>query len=211
MKLAEENKVNNRKIAFITCVNDKKAYEECLFYIENLYVPDGYEIETIEINYATSITSGYNEAIDKSDAKYKVYLHQDVLIVNKNFIKEIVSIFSKDSNIGMLGVVGSKDLHNSGIWWKSPHKVGTLYESIVKLKIVDYGNEYDIDEVLAIDGCIMITQYDVRWNEEVFDGWHFYDISQCMEFRRKGYKVCVPKQERILCLHDCGIAGTDYY
>ena len=47
-------------------------------------------------------------------------------------------------------------------------------------------------EVEAVDGLFIATQYDVKWREDIFDGWDFYDISQSEEFHRAGYKVVVP-------------------
>ena len=44
--------------------------------------------------------------IRRSDAKYKVYLHQDVLIVNPNIILDLLDIF-KESSVGMVGVTRS--------------------------------------------------------------------------------------------------------
>ena len=78
--------MNEKKICFISAVNNEIEYEECLFYINNINIPEGYEIETIAIRNSKSLTSAYNEAMKQSDAKYKVYLHQDVFIINKNFI-----------------------------------------------------------------------------------------------------------------------------
>lgn len=57
--------MNNKKISFISCVNDFEEYNTALRHIHNLKVPHGYEIETIAIEKAASITSGYNEAMKK--------------------------------------------------------------------------------------------------------------------------------------------------
>ena len=34
-----------------------------------------------------------------------------------------------------------------------------------------------------------------------FDGWHFYDVSQCMEMSRAGYRTAVPYQRDFWCIH----------
>ena len=62
------------------------------------------------------MTSGYNEAMNASDAKYKVYLHQDVLIRNRKLLYDILDIFS-EKNIGMIGTVGTAELSNDGVMW----------------------------------------------------------------------------------------------
>jgi len=66
-------------------------------------------------------------------------------------------------------------------------------------------------QVDAIDGMIMITQYDIPWREDLFQGWHYYDQSQSFEFRNKGYQVVVPHQKEAWCLHDSGVVILQDY
>ena len=56
------------------------------------------------------------------------------------------------------------------------------------------------------------VQPDLPWREDIFNGWHFYDISQSIEFAKKGYKIIVPNQNDPWCIHDCGITlvGEEY-
>lgn len=201
--------MNNEKICFITCVNDERLYEECLVYINSLDIPKNFNIETIALRGTSSIASAYNKAIREVDAKYKVYLHQDTFIINKNFIYDILDIFNKNTDIGMIGVAGVKDIPMSGVWWDSDNKVGKVYDSHTgRMDIYEFNSfEGYFDEVMAIDGLIMITQYDVLWQEDKFDGWHFYDLSQSMEFKKNNYKVVIPKQDKPWCMHDSGIAN----
>lgn len=202
--------MNEKKICFISCVNDHELYQEALFFINQLEVPEGYEIECISIENAESMAQGYNEAMKASDAKYKVYLHQDVYIRNRFFIRDILNIFKSNDSIGMIGVVGSRIIPTNGIWWESISKCGKVFDSHTSemqlWSFNDAQSEYDI--VQAIDGLIMITQYDIPWREDIFDGWHFYDISQCLEFSRRGYKVAIPRQEQPWVIHDCGVVNV---
>lgn len=41
--------MNDKKICFIMCVNDKLYEEECIRYIQKLNVPEGYEVEQLSI------------------------------------------------------------------------------------------------------------------------------------------------------------------
>ena len=82
--------MDNRKIAFIICVNNNRLYSEAEIYIRNLNIPEGFKIEIIPIFNAESMTSGYNSVMKRNNAKYKVYLHQDLFIINKNFIFDIL-------------------------------------------------------------------------------------------------------------------------
>ena len=201
--------MDSRKICFITCVNNKQLYHESLYYINQLEVPDGYEIECIAIENATSMIKGYNEGMKASDAKYKVYLHQDVYILNKYFIKDILNIFQSNDKIGMLGLAGAEILPTNGVWWESEHKYGKVYDSHTgKMELLcfkEIENEYE--RVQAIDGLIMVTQCDILWREDLFDGWHFYDISQSIEFIKKGYEVIIPRQKQPWVMHDGGIVN----
>ncbi|WP_242878686.1 glycosyltransferase [Clostridium beijerinckii] len=202
--------MKENKIAFITCVNDETLYEKSLSYINKLQIPMGIEIEIIAIRNAKSMTSAYNEAIQKSDSKYKVYLHQDVYIQNNNFINQILNIFKDDANIGLIGMVGAKIIPVSGIWWDDPCKVGKVYDShrgTMELLVFNEINDL-YSEVKGIDGLIMITQYDLPWIEDIFDGWHFYDASQSVEFIKRGFNIVVPDQKIPWCIHDCGIVTT---
>lgn len=206
--------MNASKICFITCVNDDERYQKSLFYINNLDVPSGYSIDILSIKEAESMASGYNKAIQHNDAKYKVYLHQDVFIINKRFIQDFLHIFSNE-NIGMIGVAGSSRIPANGVWWESRYNFGKVYDSHAGiLSLLSFRNiEAEFEEVQGVDGLIMITQYDIPWREDIFTGWHFYDLSQSLEFIRSGYKVIVPRQVKPWCIHDCGltIVTNDYH
>lgn len=57
-------------------------------------------------------------------------------------------------------------------------------------------------ELEAVDGLFIATQYDIPWREDILTGWHMYDTAMCMEMRRAGYKVAVPNQEEdFWCIH----------
>ena len=90
--------MDSKKICFIICVNNDMFFYEALYYINKLNIPDGYTIDCITIADATSMASGYNEGMLASDAKYKIYMHQDVLIINPDFLFYMLDIF-KDNTI----------------------------------------------------------------------------------------------------------------
>ena len=75
------------------CVNNENYVEEQSHYLKKITVPPQYQIEIIEIRDAISMTAGYNEGMNASNAKYKVYMHQDAFIVNPNFIQDILIYF----------------------------------------------------------------------------------------------------------------------
>ena len=119
--------MNEKEICFIICTNDKLYAEECLYYINHLIIPEGYQIDILTVEEAKSMTSGYNEAMEYSQAKYKVYLHHDTFIVNPFFIQDILDIFQSDKQIGMIGVIGAPKIPKNGIMWDAK-RYGMIYE-----------------------------------------------------------------------------------
>ncbi|MGF9600659.1 glycosyltransferase family protein [Bacillus subtilis] len=196
---------NENSISFITCVNDDILYDLCKRHIYSLSVPPHMEVELIDIRNADSMASGYQKAMQDSDSKYKVYLHQDTFIINRAFIYDLLYVFQQNDGLGMIGVIGAEEVPQSGIWWEASKKTG---------KVIEYRSTYsylsfdEIDEtvktVQALDGLLLATQYDVPWRKDIFDGWHLYDTSQCFEFRKKGYIVGIPHQKEPWVLHACG-------
>lgn len=207
-KLAElQNDYQGKKVAFIIPSTGKGREEETEKYIEHLKLPQGIETEIHVINGAASMTQAYNYGMKITDAEYKVYLHEDVYIRNPYFIYDFLHIFEQSEKIGMIGVMGSRMIPKNEIWWESGKTVGkTLEDKTVLVKETRGVEEImGYEKVMAIDGQIMVTCHDIPWREELFEGWHYYDVSQSIEFLKRGYEVVVPEQQVPWCLHDCGI------
>ncbi|NTU21783.1 glycosyltransferase [Brevibacillus sp. HB1.2] len=205
--------MNDKKICFIYCVKDQRLFEESVKFLHALEIPEGYEIEVLPVLDAPSMAAGYNYAMKTSDAKYKVYLHEDVSIINKKFVEDILGVFRNDPEVGMLGLMGAKELSHNGIWWESKELFGEVYDSHTgKMQLLSFQEvEEAYQRVEVIDGLLMATQYDIPWKDEIFDGWDFYDMSQSIEFLRNGLKVVIPRQETPWVLHDCGSVETEHY
>ena len=76
--MSESRLLDQNKICFVACVNDEAQFENfCMAGLRRLVVPDGMSVEVLTVDDAPSMTAGYEKARISSDAKYKVYLHQD--------------------------------------------------------------------------------------------------------------------------------------
>lgn len=197
--------MDEKTILFVTCVNDQKTYAKCVKHILNLAVPDSYKVEFLPILRAESMTSGYNKAVSHP-AKYKVYLHQDVFIVNHAFLYEMLQLFHSHEHLGMIGMVGAQYVPPNGLWHEGRGVVGKvvgymndLFYMATQEKV--YHESKTFIPVEVIDGLLMATQYDVPWRDDLLDGFHFYDLSQSFEFRKAGYTVGVPVQRDAWCIH----------
>ncbi len=164
--------MNDHKFCFIICTNNELLLGEAVLYIHSLIVPDGYSVELLTVKDAASMTSGYNEAMEASDAKYKIYMHQDVFILNKNFLRDILSIFHSDPQIGMIGMVGYETVSDAGLMWHSkrcgsPYQIkpDIPYPSLSEYNYSLCGDGYTL--VAQTDGFMMITAHDYPWNTEI--------------------------------------------
>lgn len=203
--------MNEQKIAFIICYNNDLYLYECLKYISFLNVPEGIETETITILDAPGMAAGYNAAMRSTDAKYKVYLHQDVFILYEDFIYDVIEAFRKCPEYGMLGVIGGDNVPADANFWCNWNRGCTYSNDSLFQYNLKYSNNTNITSVSIIDGMMMITQCDIPWREDVFDGFDFYDGSQSAEFIKAGYKVGIPYQKQTWCMHDCGCSKLKNY
>jgi hypothetical protein len=200
--------MNTKKIAFIICVNNEKYMEECRYYISKLDIPNGYETDIIEVREAESMTSGYQAAMESSDAKFKIYMHQDICLINRKMLYRMLEIFS-DSSIGIIGTLGGK-LYPDGYvhpYWNRGSTLNAIYDGVKAFK---FEQSPVYEEVEAVDGMFMATQYDLDWDMR-FSGWHMYDVTQCIRFRQAGYKVCVSTEDFSWTLHDAGYCDITGY
>lgn len=176
-------------------------------YLNQLHIPDGFTTELITIADAPSMTAGYQAAMNESDAKYKIYLHQDVFILYPYFLDSLVEIFQVSSHIGMIGMAGTDVFPEDYMMW-SQSLVGNICNKSgppCDYKNYRYKLEDNFSVMDAIDGLLIATSYDIPWRTDLLDGWDFYDVSQSFEFRKKGYKIVVPVQKCPWCLHDDGV------
>ena len=202
--------LNKHKICIITAVNDEAQYNEMLAYLRELEVPAGMELESLVVWEAGSMTEAYQQGMESSDAKYKVYLHQDCWLVDTNCLETMVQEFRSHPEYGIAGVVGSHDIPSSGIWWEG-HVIGQVVDNhyFGLWREYIYERSGEAIPVKALDGVCLMTQYDIPWRQDIFSKWHFYDISQCMEFQRKGYLAVVMPQQKTWVVHNCGATDMD--
>lgn len=198
--------MNDHKIAFIICCNDDLFLNETIVYLNRLIVPEEYEIDLLVIKEAKSMLEGMLEGRESTDAKYKIYMHQDVFILNRNFISDLLSVFQTDEKIGLVGMIGCKKVAADGIMWSEPYE-GVIYTP--GIRVPDYSRyqycmEDGLTDVVTVDGLLMATAYDIPLRTDLFTGWDFYDLSTSLEYKRAGYRVVVPNQRCPWVLHDDG-------
>lgn len=200
-------------IAFIICVNNELYFDECQFYIDRLTIPKGYNINIISIREADSMCAAYNVGMQSSDAKYKIYMHQDVMIREIHFLEYIIELFKQNENVGMIGMIGGTQMPKTGVTYRA-WNVGMVdcRDPDMAYFMAGAKDMPQTDTIVeAIDGLLMATQYDIPWREDLFTHFDFYDVSQSFEMRKAGYQILVPYQEIPWVIHDSGFAKLTYY
>jgi len=210
-----QQSIDPATIAFVSCVNDETQYGICLQYINALQIPSGHTVEKIAVLGATSMAEGYQRAMEASTALYKIYLHQDVYLVHRGLLFELLHLFKTYPRLGMVGVVGPTRLNSRGRWVKNlRHCHGRLWEYyrpsglpaslFIKHRLLHFGRFRsfvgDYLAAVGVDGVFMATQYDVPWMNPL-GGFELYEHVQAAEFIKSGLEVGIARQEAIWCLH----------
>ncbi|MCR5338354.1 MAG: methyltransferase domain-containing protein, partial [Lachnospiraceae bacterium] len=203
--LAEQEKDENT-IAVIFCSNDQQMEEECLVYLRYLDVPAGMNLKVYSIWNAKGMCYGYNRAMYLINARYKIYIHHDSFLIKKDILLQIVQLFESDSELKLLGIAGSIKMSDRYYWgaYDSQDLRLNLYQDRGMETVLSRSLSYDkkTDDAKAIDGVMIATSTDILWREDIFDEWHFYDISQCYEFRKRGYKTALINDDSPWMLHE---------
>lgn len=157
-----------------------------------------FNIKNIEIieyvnNNEYSLTEIYNKGLNETTNNIVVFLHDDLEFDNDNIGKKILNHFN-NSDYGILGIAGTTDLV-SGRWWDLQHRmVGIVNHKHEGKKWESrYSNNFGdkIIPLLTVDGlffAINKTKIKNHFDED-FKGFHFYDISFCVDNFLNGVKI----------------------
>lgn len=143
-----------------------------------------------------SLSKIYNQGIKLSQQTILVFVHDDVIFENHHWGITLIEHFQK-GNFGILGVAGTTELPESGIWWEnSLNNVG-----VVKHQHQDHcwTSHYcgyfgkKIIPVSCVDGvfiAVNLAHLKETFNEEI-SGFHFYDIDFCVRNYLAGVNIGV--------------------
>lgn len=196
-----------KKIAFIIYYKNEIIRDECIFYINRLHVPADFETDIITVTDTDSICEAYNAGMKSSDADIKVYIRENVFIINRNFIPDINDIFKSDSESGLLGILGWNKLPDEAHYHRN-WNYGSVYiqNNIMDKPALDKGvifgsraecfkaEEYEndiISQAEALDGALLVSNTDIEWREDILKGCECFDIAASVEYKRRGYRLNV--------------------
>ena len=184
--------MDDKKIAIIVHSTDEKNLEVTLNSLRTLEVPPQFSLDVLPVQGEEKFQA-YNIAMKESDAKYKIYLDENVSILRKNILSEIISVFKSDKKIGAVGLSGAIQLSTHGICFNSAKRCGKISIGANK-KLQDWGDDKrKFMNVEAVDSFFIATQYDIDWREDLKD---FSVTAQCLNLKREGYQSVVIRQKK---------------
>ena len=181
-------------------VSTRKIDEGYREHIRKMFSQPDTEILMYENNGEMSLTQVYNKGLKESVNDIVVFMHDDLILETPNMTPKIVKMMSSHSintNYGIVGIAGTDKL-TSGMWWQNRDNmfgvVGHIHEGKRHVNHYSKGvfNE-KLKDVVVVDGLFfMVHKQRIKkeFNEE-FKGFHFYDISFCVENFLEGVKIGV--------------------
>ncbi len=161
------------------------------------------EFEYIRIDNQSnsdSLCSAYNEGVNRSHGDILVFVHEDVFFMEPGWGPKLTEKFQANSSIGLVGVAGTQYLSNHHPAWLVAGQPFTRGRVVHETEANDgyfmsvFSPDKTDAEVVAVDGLLFAIRRSlfetIRFDEQTFDGFHFYDLDICMQIR-KTHKLIV--------------------
>jgi glycosyltransferase involved in cell wall biosynthesis len=178
---------------FFSTREESNEYKEVLQ--KTCTLPDVEIIQFVNKN-THSLSEAYNTALEQSKYPILVCVHDDIHL-EKGWDKIIYDHFNS-SDFGILGMAGTTEIDETGMWWRKRHlMVGEVAHRDKQGKWTEMSYSYKapgkIHQVACIDGLFMaIHKERIKSNfDEEFKGFHFYDIPFCLRNSIEGVKIGV--------------------
>lgn len=183
--------------------------------IENISETIGYylyEIIVIENSKGKySLCSAYNEGIRRAKGDYLCFLHEDIIFKSENWGNEFVAAMKLNNQLGLLGILGSKFKSAFPTGWYNPvsnciYHTGNILQGKNSYKDSHFedfspGSE-TLDKVVCLDGVLLFTKKEIvnilHFDENLFEGFHGYDIDFSLQVHFSGYELAVLKSVKLL-------------
>ena len=164
-------------------------------HVKRMFSHPNTEILMYENDGEMSLTQVYNKGLKESVNDIVVFMHDDLILETSNMTPKIVKLFEKHPEYGIIGIAGTDKL-TSGMWWQNRENmfgvVGHLHEGKRHVNHYSKGVFNDVlKDVVIVDGLFFMVRKSLLKKEfnEQFEGFHFYDISFCVENQFEGVKI----------------------
>ena len=184
---------NNEVVSVV--ISTRKIDSNYYDHVKRMFSHPNTEILMYENDGQMSLTQIYNKGLKESVNDIVVFMHDDLILETSNMTPKIVKLFEKHPDYGIIGIAGTDKL-TSGMWWQNRENmfgvVGHIHEGKRHVNHYSKGVFNDVlKDVVIVDGLFFIVRKSLLKKEfnEQFEGFHFYDISFCVENQFEGVKI----------------------
>jgi glycosyltransferase involved in cell wall biosynthesis len=182
-------KLEKNMITIICVYNDKNKFENNLLKSLNL---QDIKFDTIFIDNSNgcykSMSMAYNNAISNAKGDFIMFVHQDVELPGRNWLRIAEQELQKCKNSAIIGLAGCKQ------------NVKGVYTNISHGENLDYAGQYRITRPIhaqTVDECLFFVPKKIlnlyKFDEETCDGWHLYGVDFSLKCLKQGYNVYLIK------------------
>lgn len=172
---------------------------------DNIAATIGREYELCVIDNSRNeynIFTAYNEGVRRAKGDVLCFMHEDILFHNADWGSALQTHLCAHPEAGLIGVAGGHYLPKRPCYWNEPRKESVSYfqggmqngvYSTHRVLHERYRQERTF--VAAIDGVFMampaklFREMGCKWDDQTFNGFHFYDADMCMQIHRLGLKI----------------------
>ena len=160
--------------------------------------------ELIRIRDARSLAEGYNRGMDLSKGELLVFCHDDIEILQPDFVTRLLRHLERCDVVGVAGTTRLRDSHWGSAGVPATHgqvlqplEAGEGYVLNVFCQDEHAGERKEDGEghIQALDGLFIAARRDaaqaLRFDEATFDGFHLYDLDFSFRAHLGGYRVGV--------------------
>jgi len=184
---------NNEMVSVV--ISTRKIDSTYYDHVKRMFSHPNTEILMYENDGEMSLTQIYNKGLKESVNDIVVFMHDDLILETPNMTPKIVKLFEKHPEYGIIGIAGTDKLM-SGMWWQNRENmfgvVGHIHEGKRHVNHYSKGVFNDVlKDVVIVDGLFFMVRKSLLKKEfnEQFEGFHFYDISFCVENQFEGVKI----------------------
>jgi tetratricopeptide (TPR) repeat protein len=201
--MQREGELSVEPVSIVICSNRDEKFRRIARLYQELLGSHPHEI--IRIADATSLCSGYARGFGQSTGALVVFSHDDIDILNPDFLLHLKQGMAK---VDVLGIAGTTRLTGPAYAWGGRESVrGWLFhhsrDGLYDAAIFDLESGLATD-IVALDGAFFCARRkvveEVGFDSTTFDGFHLYDIDFSYRAHLAGFRIGVTHD--ILIAHE---------